>query len=71
MDGIGPIDHLLNPTVGFAMPIRLAAVTLCYKRDLVCYKPRDQKKHKRARKVDNPRYPVLYSTPNSYRIRAK
>ena len=50
VDGIGPIDHLLNSTVGFAMPIRLAAVTLCYKRDLVCYKPRDQKKSKELEK---------------------
>ena len=53
------------------MPTRLAAATLCYKRDLVCYKPRDPKKIKRTRKVDNPRYPVFISTPNSYRIRAK
>ena len=67
---LAQLDRLLNPTAGFAMPMGLTAVTLCYKLYLVCYKPRHQN-IKITRTVDIPRYQVFYSTPNSYRIRGK
>ena len=46
---LAQLDSLLSPTAGFAMPMRLTAVTLCYKLYLVCYKPRDQENEKNSK----------------------